>query len=62
MINTFEFLAIIYMIMGFMVAINFVCVEKEKKTAFLGIVILVGIIVMFLWPFYLLYSNNDNDM
>ena len=58
MINTFELLVIIYLIIGFMIAINFIYTEKEKKTAAFGIVIFFGIFIMFLWPFYVLYNND----
>lgn len=59
MINTFELLALIYLIIGLMVAINFVYTEKEKKPIESGIVVLFGIFVIFLWPFYSIYKNEN---
>ena len=60
MISTFEFIVLIYLIVGFIVAINFVYTENEKKTSALGIVIFFGVFVMLLWPFGISYNNNTN--
>lgn len=59
MINTFELITLVYLMVGFIVAINFVCTEKEKKTTALGIVVLFGIFVIPLWPFYVYYKNDN---
>ena len=59
MITTFEFLALAYLIIGLITAVNFVYTEKEKKTIESGIVFLFGLFVMLFWPFYILYRNDD---
>lgn len=60
MITTFELIVLIYLIVGFIVAINFIYTEEEKKTSALGIVIFFGIFIMLLWPFGISYNNNAN--
>ena len=59
MINTFELLIIIYLIIGFMRAINFIYTENEKKTSTLGVIIFFGVFVMLLWPFGISYNNTN---
>lgn len=60
MITTFEFLVLAYLIIGLITAVNFAYMEKEKKTIEFGIVFLFGIFVVVFWPFYILYSNDDD--
>ena len=60
MITTFEFLLLAYLIIGLITAINFVYMKKEKKTIEFGIVFLFGLFVVAFWPFYILYSNDDD--
>ena len=57
---TFEFLILIYIIIGLMVAINFVTMEREKKSSEFGVGFLFGLFIIFFWPFFLLYKNDDN--
>lgn len=46
---TFEFLILIYMIIGLMVAINFVSMEREKKSSEFGVGFLFGIFIIFFY-------------
>lgn len=52
MTNTFEFIAIIYLIIGLLIFGNFAFVERKEKNISFVLIMIFGIFLIFLWPFY----------
>ena len=52
MISTIELFVIIYLIIGSFIAFNFAYAERKKNNVSFGIIMLFGVFVILLWPFY----------
>ena len=52
MISTFEFIAIIYLIIGLLIFGNFAFAERKKNNVSFGIIMLFGVFAILLWPLY----------
>ena len=52
MINTFELIAIIYLIIGILIFGNFAFAERKRKNISFAVIMIFGIFLIFLWPFY----------
>lgn len=52
MFNTLDLIAIIYLAIGLIIAINFAYAERKKKNVSFGIIMLFGVFAIFLWPLY----------
>ena len=52
MFNTSDLIAIIYLAIGLIIAINFAYAERKKKNVSFGIIMLFGVFAILLWPLY----------
>ena len=62
MFNTLDLIAIIYLIVGLMIAINFAYAERKKKNVSFGIIMAFGVFLIFLWPFYWQFFTTNERL
>lgn len=62
MFNTLDLIAIIYLIIGLMIAINFAYAEIKRKNISFGIIMAFGVFLIFLWPFYWQFFTSNKKL
>ena len=62
MFNTSYLIAIIYLIIGLMIAINFAYAEIKIKNISFAIIMAFVIFLIFLWPFYWQFFTTNERL
>ena len=62
MFNTSDLIAIIYLVIGLIIAINFAYAERKKKNVSFGIIMAFVLFLIFLWPFYWQFFTTNEKL